>query len=182
MLRKEHELHARNEGGDAELIRMLIPNNYVSKMIGTKGCMVRELAAKSGGAQIKIISNKEAERQLHDCIVTIAGSLANKQDAACLIIQQLETFRLSAPASQPNNPFVKVQQGALPRPRDRSTDEEIELGKREQPRGKDNDRDHHDRKDPRLSRKNTDNDHDREKDRDRPHRKAHRDLSAESAR
>lgn len=55
--------------------------------------MVREIAAKACGAQIKIDSDQEAEKELQDCIVTIAGSLANKQDAACLILEQLEEFR-----------------------------------------------------------------------------------------
>lgn len=59
--------------------------------------MIREIAAKSLGAQIKIMSSKETERELQDCIVTIAGSLKNKQDACSLIIEQLEVFRAGTP-------------------------------------------------------------------------------------
>lgn len=60
--------------------------------------MIREIAAKSLGAQIKIMSSKEAEREAQDCIVTIAGSLKNKQDACGLIVEQIEAFRSGAPA------------------------------------------------------------------------------------
>lgn len=55
--------------------------------------MVREIAAKSCGAQIKICSDQEQEKRLQDCIVTVAGNLASKQDAACIILEQLEEFR-----------------------------------------------------------------------------------------
>jgi KH domain len=51
--------------------------------------MVREIAARSCGAQIKILSSRESEKQLQDCIVTIAGTLANKQDAACIILEKI---------------------------------------------------------------------------------------------
>jgi hypothetical protein len=33
---------------------MLIPNSYVTKMIGSKGSMIREIAQLSGGASIRI--------------------------------------------------------------------------------------------------------------------------------
>lgn len=55
--------------------------------------MVRKIAARSCGAQIKILSSREQEREKQDCIVTIAGSLANKQDAICIILEELEFFR-----------------------------------------------------------------------------------------
>ena len=57
---------------------MLIPNNFVTKLIGAKGSMVRDIAKKSMGAQIKILSDRASERELQECIVTIAGSLANR--------------------------------------------------------------------------------------------------------
>ena len=58
-------------------VKLLIPNTYVTKLIGAsnifflfkniivnflEGCMIRELAAKSGGAQIKILSDKQSEK------------------------------------------------------------------------------------------------------------------------
>lgn len=58
--------------------------------------MIREIAAKSLGAQIKIMSSREVEREMQDCVVTIAGSLKNKQDACALIIEQIEVFRSGA--------------------------------------------------------------------------------------
>ncbi len=57
--------------------------------------MVREIAARSCGAQIKICSDIEQEKRLQDCIVNIAGSLANKQDAVCIILEQIEEFNQS---------------------------------------------------------------------------------------
>lgn len=57
--------------------------------------MIREIAARSCGAQIKILSSREAEKERQDCIVTIAGTLANKQDAVCIILEKLEDFKNS---------------------------------------------------------------------------------------
>ena len=76
------------------MIKMLIPNNFVTKLIGAKGGMVREIAKKSMGAQIKILSDRKSERELQECVVTIAGTLANRQDAACLIMEQIEKFKI----------------------------------------------------------------------------------------
>ena len=64
--------------------------------------MIREIAAKSSGAQIKIMSSKEDEKELQDCVVTIAGSLKNKQDACSIIIEQLESFKTGAPPGTVN--------------------------------------------------------------------------------
>ena len=78
---------------------MVIPSIYITKLIGAKGCMIREIAARSGGAQIKILSNRETERdhRVRECPVSIAGSLANKQDASCLILEQIESFKNGGP-------------------------------------------------------------------------------------
>jgi len=43
-------------------LRMLIPVSYVTKLIGQKGYMIRDIIDKSGGAQIKILSDKQAEK------------------------------------------------------------------------------------------------------------------------
>lgn len=72
--------------------------------------MIREIAAKAGGAQIKILSDKQSERgiqstreitllEVQECLVTIAGSLANKQDAVCNILEQIEIFKHGGPVS-----------------------------------------------------------------------------------
>lgn len=55
---------------------------------------MREIAKKSMGAQIKILSDRKSERELQECVVTIAGTLANRQDAACLIMEQIEKFKI----------------------------------------------------------------------------------------
>lgn len=48
---------------------MLIPSNYVTKLIGQsmlhlnlEGYMIRDIIERSGGAQIKIMSDKQSER------------------------------------------------------------------------------------------------------------------------
>ena len=41
---------------------MLIPSNYVTKLIGQKGYMIRDIIERSGGSQIKILSDKQSER------------------------------------------------------------------------------------------------------------------------
>lgn len=82
-----------------ERMLLVIPSIYITKLIGAGGCMIRELAARSGGAQIKILSNRETERdhRVRECPVSIAGSLANKQDASCLILEQIESFKNGGP-------------------------------------------------------------------------------------
>jgi hypothetical protein len=82
-----------------ERMFLVIPSIYITKLIGAGGCMIRELAAKSGGAQIKILSNRESERdhRVRECPMSIAGSLANKQDAACLVLEQIESFKNGGP-------------------------------------------------------------------------------------
>lgn len=40
-------------------LKMLIPANYVTKLIGQKGYMIRDIIERSGGAQIKILSDKQ---------------------------------------------------------------------------------------------------------------------------
>ncbi len=78
---------------------MLIPKSYVTKLIGSKGCMIQDIASESGGATIKILSNKKTEKEndLPEIIVSIAGSLGPMQDAACLIVEQMEVFKNGGP-------------------------------------------------------------------------------------
>lgn len=99
LIKRIHDCNAEAVDVNFERIKMVIPNIYVTKLIGAGGCMIREIAARSAGAQIKILSNKEKERNRRatECPVSIAGSLANKQDAVCLILEQLETFKGGGP-------------------------------------------------------------------------------------
>lgn len=36
-----------------------MPSNFASKLIGAKGCQIKELANKAKGAQIKVMSDKD---------------------------------------------------------------------------------------------------------------------------
>lgn len=89
--------------------------------------MIREIAAKSMGAQIKIMSSREAEREVQDCVVTIAGSMKNKQDACGLIVEQIEAFRSGAPVQVYSKPVDRNETRDKAKSRD---DEDRHLGKR----------------------------------------------------
>lgn len=117
-------------GRPSEFIKLFIPNNYVTKMIGVGGCIIRDIASKSGGAQITINSSKESEKKLRDCTVLISGTLANKQDAACLVIFQLQTLKLITPHYSDDNLPIKPYQPET-RYEHKNTEQEISLTKRE---------------------------------------------------
>ncbi|CAD8192493.1 unnamed protein product [Paramecium octaurelia] len=78
-------------------IKIVMPASYASKLIGAKGGQIRELATKSKGAQIKVLSDKDETDHDYHCIVQIAGNLQNKQDASKLILQQIECFKNGGP-------------------------------------------------------------------------------------
>ncbi|CAD8106620.1 unnamed protein product [Paramecium primaurelia] len=78
-------------------IKIVMPASYASKLIGAKGCQIRDLATKSKGAQIKVLSDKDETDHDYNCIVQIAGNLQNKQDASKLILQQIECFKNGGP-------------------------------------------------------------------------------------
>ena len=61
--------------------KMLIPSNYVTKLIGQsiftfilEGYMIRDITERSGGAQIKILSDRQSERDARECIISINGT------------------------------------------------------------------------------------------------------------
>ena len=87
------------KGKESYNLKMLIPKSYVTKLIGSKGCMIQEIANDSGGATIKILSTKksEEERELPEIIVSIAGNIGPMQDAACIIVEQMEIFKNGGP-------------------------------------------------------------------------------------
>lgn len=73
---------------------MLIPANYVTKLIGQstfiaylEGYMIRDIIERSGGAMIKILSDKQEKDR--ECIISINGTKENKIDAACFIMEQI---------------------------------------------------------------------------------------------
>ena len=55
-------------------LKLLIPSNYVTKLIGQKGYMIRDIIDRSGGSQIKILSEKQSERDSKECIISINGT------------------------------------------------------------------------------------------------------------
>jgi len=92
---------------DHDYLYIIIPNFYVTKLIGqsklhiptyynfkySEGCMVRQIAGQSGGSQIKILSDKNKESEEKECGIRIGGTLQNKQDAACKILEYIEIFK-----------------------------------------------------------------------------------------
>lgn len=66
---------------------MLIPSNLVTKIIGAGGCMVKDISSKAGGANIRIHSSKDMDKDLSEIVVTIEGPLNSKKEATCLIIE-----------------------------------------------------------------------------------------------
>ncbi|CAK72981.1 unnamed protein product (macronuclear) [Paramecium tetraurelia] len=78
-------------------IRIVMPANFASKLIGAKGCQIKELANKARGAQIKVLSDKDDTDVGQDCLVQVTGSMENKQEATILILEQIECFKNGGP-------------------------------------------------------------------------------------
>ena len=78
---------------------MLIPANLVTKIIGAGGCMIKEISQKSGGANIRIHSSKDIDKDLTEIVATIEGTFDQKKDAVCLITEQIELFKNGGPVS-----------------------------------------------------------------------------------
>jgi transcription antitermination factor NusA-like protein len=79
---------------------LVIPANYVTKIIGAGGCMVKNIAQLANGAQIKINSEKDSKKSIREVTVAINGSLEGKYKAAHLIIEQVEIFKNGGPVSK----------------------------------------------------------------------------------
>jgi hypothetical protein len=56
-------------------LSIMIPYNLVTKIIGAGGCLIKEISQKSGGAQIRIHSSKDMDKDIKEIVVTIDGSL-----------------------------------------------------------------------------------------------------------
>ncbi|CAD8162164.1 unnamed protein product [Paramecium pentaurelia] len=78
-------------------IRIIMPANFASKLIGAKGCQIKELANKARGAQIKVLSDRDDTDIGQDCLVQVTGSMENKQEATILILEQIECFKNGGP-------------------------------------------------------------------------------------
>lgn len=46
----------------------------VKFLINTEGYMIRDITERSGGAQIKILSDRQSERDAKECIISINGT------------------------------------------------------------------------------------------------------------
>lgn len=81
------------------MLKVLIPRVFVTKLIGAKGSMIQEIASASGGATIKILSNKESEQRNNsqDIVVSVAGNINPIQKAIGLLMEQLESFKAGGP-------------------------------------------------------------------------------------
>ena len=78
---------------------VVIPANYVTKIIGAGGCMVKNIAQHANGAQIKINATKDLKQNIREVSVAINGTLEGKYRAAHLIIEQVEIFKNGGPVS-----------------------------------------------------------------------------------
>ncbi|CAD8133241.1 unnamed protein product [Paramecium octaurelia] len=78
-------------------IRVVMPANFASKLIGAKGCQIKELANKAKGAQIKVMSDKDDSDIGQYCLVQVIGSVEHKLEATVLILEQIECFKNGGP-------------------------------------------------------------------------------------
>ena len=49
------------------LVKVIYSNN-------SEGYMIRDIIERSGGSQIKILSDRQSERDIKECIISINGS------------------------------------------------------------------------------------------------------------
>lgn len=74
-------------------IKLLIPQQYVAKIIGVGGNMIKEISSLSGGAHVKIMTDKEKERSIGETVAVIIGKVEAKAEAAGLILERITAFR-----------------------------------------------------------------------------------------
>ena len=61
--------------------------------------MIKEISQKSGGANIRIHSSKDIDKDLNEIVVTVEGTLEQKREASILITEQIELFKNGGPVS-----------------------------------------------------------------------------------
>ena len=76
-------------------LAVMIPYNYVTKIIGAKGCLIKELVVKTG-AQIRVCSSKE-DPYTTDVVATIDGTNEAKLRGARAILEKVELFKNGGP-------------------------------------------------------------------------------------
>ena len=67
--------------------------------------MIKELISASGGAQIKILSERDKEKDMEEIIVSIGGSYSAKLKATTLIAERIEMFKHNTKACSPRPPL-----------------------------------------------------------------------------
>lgn len=77
-------------------VKILIPFKFITKIIGANGCMIKEIAQKSHGANIKALSDKFSHKQ-KETALSINGSITSKKYSVCIILEQIEIFRNGGP-------------------------------------------------------------------------------------
>ena len=76
-------------------LAVLIPFNYVTKIIGAGGCLIKELVVKTG-AQIRVCSSKD-DPYTSEIVVTIDGTNEAKLRGAKAILEKVELFKNGGP-------------------------------------------------------------------------------------
>ena len=124
-----------------------------------EGYFIKEISSKSR-SRIKVLSDKESDREYEHTIILIEGSLASKQDAAIIIFKEIEILRSppSPPRSRRSKNSPANERNRIRSPR-HST---LNLG----PRNERDYRDHRDRNE-REIREKSDREHRDRSDRDR---------------
>lgn len=57
--------------------------------------MIKEISSLSGGAHVKIMTDKEKEKNIKETVVVIIGKMEAKAEAAGLILDKITKFRHS---------------------------------------------------------------------------------------
>ncbi|CAI2360103.1 unnamed protein product [Moneuplotes crassus] len=80
--------------------KILVPGNLVSKLIGSKGCLIREISSKSGGAHVSVLSDKKMERISSEILVEVTGECNPMKNATLMVLEQIELFKRGGPVLQ----------------------------------------------------------------------------------
>mmetsp|Transcript_11432 Transcript_11432/g.1712 ORF Transcript_11432/g.1712 Transcript_11432/m.1712 type:complete len:86 (-) Transcript_11432:397-654(-) len=78
VIKNLEESMIRSDCPNNSIVKIQIPTSLCHKIIGPKGNTVREIYQRSDGARIKILSDRESEKQLKSTVLTIEGSLPSR--------------------------------------------------------------------------------------------------------
>jgi hypothetical protein len=80
---------------------MLIRSNAVNRLIGQHGSTIKQIIKNSNGAMIKVLSNRQSERDYDHSMVEITGDLPPRLWAVSEIIKQVEVAQEKIPSQEP---------------------------------------------------------------------------------